>query len=279
MDSYHDDTKTISKTMLNVFCDSPVEFNLMFNQKTMAKKSPTKQMEIGTVLHEVLLEKKKITDVVEEYPQSCFKSNGAINPKPAGEFRKSVYPRIAVKTATLNQIIECADSIAGSALNDAIQQCSEFEKRHDATIEDVACRCKPDMLVELEDFALIYDLKFCDPKPSAFNRSARMFRYWLQDAHYSAVVGAEIGKPVHFRFFAVEPVFPYRIQCYWYTERQREIAGEFHRKKLQELRECKDSNTWEDAWPNVLTLNAWDVESESEEPELEGFEDEHCTTA
>lgn len=278
-DEYHADTATISKTMLNEYCKSPVNFNLMFNKGTMERKRPTKVMQIGTIMHAVLLEKKSVAEVCEAYSTDCFKSNGDLNPKPAAAFRESIGGKIAVKSKDLLEIYDCYEAIATSPLYDAIRQSTECEKRHDAVVAGVPCRCKPDILCDMGEYVMIYDLKFCDPSPGAFMRSANNtklgFRYWLQDAHYSAVVREELGKPVMFRFFAVEPMFPFRVQCYWYGPRQREIARDFHSRKLGELKHSMETDTWVDDWPNELPLEPWDIgSSHEEEPELEGFDDE-----
>ncbi len=273
-EEYHADTSTISKTMLNEYCTSPVQFNLMFNNDTLARKSPTKPMQLGTIMHSVLLEKKSVSEVCEVYTSDCFKSNGAINPNPSAAFRESIGRKIAVKSKELIGIYDCYEAVVKSPLYAAIKQAKECEKRHDAIVAEIPCRCKPDILCDMGEHILIYDLKFCDPSPSAFIRSAKRFRYWLQDAHYSSVVAAETGKPVMFRFFAVEPVFPFRVQCYWYGPRQREIARDFHIRKLRELKYSMDTDTWVDDWPNELPLSPWDIgDTHEEEPELEGFDD------
>lgn len=274
-EEYHADTETISKTMLNEFCNSPVTFNLTFNTGEMPRKSPTKPMQIGTILHSVLLEKQAIADLTEVYPADCFKTNGHINPKPAAKFIESIGDKIAVKHKELMAIYDCYGAIVESPLYEAIEQAAECEKRHDATVEDVRCRCKPDILCDMGEHILIYDLKFCDPSPDAFKRSAKRFRYWLQDAHYSAVVAAELDKPVMFRFFAVEPTYPFRIQCYWYEPREREIARDYHGRKLRELRVAIETDTWVDDWPSALPLSPWDIgDTHEEDVELEGFDDE-----
>lgn len=137
-DEYHADTATISKTMLNEYCKSPVNFNLMFNKGTMERKRPTKVMQVGTIMHAVLLEKKSVSEVCEAYSTDCFKSNGDLNPKPAEAFRESIGGKIAVKSKGLLEIYDCYEAIAASPLYDAIQQSTECEKRHDAVVELVS---------------------------------------------------------------------------------------------------------------------------------------------
>ena len=274
VDDYHADTSTVSKTMLNEYCTSPVQFDLMFNKKTLSRKKPTKEMNVGTILHSVLLEHKDIDEVVAVYTPDCFKKNGDLNPKSVSIFRESIGDKIAVKSSVLDDVLDCYKSIAKAELYDAIEAASEFETRHDADIVGVNCRCKPDIMCDMGEHNLIYDLKFCDPAPIAFCRSAKRFRYWLQDAHYSKVVSVQTGKPVQFRFFAVEPVFPFRVQCYWYGQREREISADYHIRKLRELRVSYDTDTWLDNWPNEMSLSPWDMGDTFEEQPLEGFDDE-----
>ena len=83
---------------------------------------------------------------------------------------------------------------------------------------------------------------------------------------------------MQFRFFAVEPKFPFRVQCYWYEPDQRKTAMDYHRKKLNQLRICIDENIWEDAWPSSLSLNHWDVGEAGPEP-LVGFDDDEVEEA
>ncbi|NCX56405.1 MAG: hypothetical protein EBW87_04310, partial [Burkholderiaceae bacterium] len=53
-DDYHSDTSAISKSMLSVFMDSPVEYYHQFITGLMPRKAPTKRMKIGTICHAIL---------------------------------------------------------------------------------------------------------------------------------------------------------------------------------------------------------------------------------
>lgn len=265
-DSYHSDYGSVSKTMLNLFCDSPKLYEETYLKRTLPTKEPTSPMIVGTVLHGVLLEGKKPNELYQVYPDDCLKSNGAINPKPATEFRKSIFPAVAIKEKEAQGIQDAIEAVEASPIADAVAQSTELEKAHYADLYGLPCRCKPDIACDMGDHWLVWDLKFCDPSPAHFFRSAKSFRYFLQDAHYSAVLTAETGKPVVFRFFAFEPVYPFRLQAYWYEPRQREIAQDFHRTKIADLRKCMATGDWSDKWSNAIPLNEWHLDPNGEAP-------------
>lgn len=271
--SYHDDSSVVSKTMLNLFCDSPLEFYLTYRTGELKRKVASRQMIFGTLMHAILLEQKQLDDLVEVYPKSCYKSNNTLNSKPAREFEQSIAPKVAVKPDVIEQVIAALDALKDTLVSQAVQEATEFERTYRATLFDVPCKCRPDMLVQYEDLVVMYDLKFCDPSPDGFMRSAKRFRYWLQDAHYSAVVGKSLNKPTRFRFLAIEPVFPFRVKLYTYDETSRDNAAAYHRKKLKEFAECERTGDWRDQWNGMLTLSPWEVD-DSSVPELEGFDDE-----
>ncbi len=81
------------------------------------------------------------------------------------------------------------------------------------------------------------------------------------------------GKPTVFKFIAVETLFPFRVQVYTYDPRSREIARDYHRKKIEQLLECEKTGDWSDRWNGDLLLNPWDVEGCGAEDSLD-WEDE-----
>lgn len=264
-DGYHSDFSAVSKTMLNVFCDSPVEYDLTYNQKRMPVFTPTKYMVLGTVAHGVILEGHAFDDVVAIYDELCFKANGHLNATEAAEFRELHANKVCLKPAEAETLASICAAIAESDLAGVVAAASSTEKRHDAELHGVRCRCKTDVVCDLDDRVVAYDLKFCERvDPHSFARQAKRLRYWLQDAHYSAILHQVYGKPVSFRFFAVETKFPYRVQPYWYGVRSREIAADTHKRKLAELLECMETGVWKDRWDSEMLLNPWDVDEEDQ---------------
>lgn len=261
MSEYHSDTTHLTKTALTVFCDSPREYYLQFVTQEMERKRTTKAMATGTALHAMLLENKKLEEVVGIYPDSCLRSDGGLNWKPAGQYRLENPGKVAFCKAEDAESIQIVyDNVKDSVISQAIQEAEHFEKEFRETVYGTKCKCKPDIAGDIGEYWMVYDLKFMDRvDPESFKRSARAFKYWLQDAHYSAVLRELTGKPVVFKFLAVEVQFPFRVQAYWYGARQREIARDYHKTKIIDLQACIRSGDWGDNWPNELPLNEWDV--------------------
>lgn len=216
-------------------------------------------MMLGSVCHAVLLEQRKLTDCFLVYPENCLKSDGSINGKPAKQFRsdnpdavgfgkvweRSEIERVlqAVNDHELGSLIECADEREQEILG-------EYNGRK--------IKCKPDFYSP----GIIYDLKFMeDVSLPQIKRSFRNFSYWLQDAHYSAVVGGNPG----FRFWLVETKYPYRIKTVVYDDRSREIANDQWRRSMDCFIQAEKDGEWVEDSNITLTLNPWDMPDEEEQ--------------
>ncbi len=277
---YHADYGSVSRTMLSVFKESRSQYRLMYVDKTMSPRMPSKVMVEGLIGHACLLEDKQVYDVAIYYPTTCLKSDGSINSKPAETFRQDHPGFYYLKRDDYTRMEQMVEVLRKSDLAKAIRECRDAggsaESRIDANLFGVACKCKPDLHgFVARDTIACYDLKFgADIRPESFARSARRFSYWLQDAHYSAVLmGHYAASRVQFRYAAIETQPPYRTHWYWYDERSREIGEEAHAALVKNLAACYDSGDFSDKWDSVLTLSQWEVNSE-EDAELEGFDDE-----
>lgn len=243
---YHDDTSELTKTALNVFVDSPYEYYLQFETRQMKQREQTKPMITGIVQHAMFLEQKKLDDLVAVYTSECFKKDKkSLNPKPAEAFRLANAGKFCMKERERDNIAETYDRLKDSAIAHAIAECSEFEKTKRATVYGVPCKCKPDIAGDIGESWVVYDLKFTD-SIAGFVKTSRSFRYWLQDAHYSAVIQELTGKPVVFKFIAAETVFPYRVRIYEYDGIKREMAARFHKSKVLDFAACRRSKVWPD---------------------------------
>ena len=275
MSDYHKDTAALTKTALTVFCDSPREYYLQFVTQDMERKATTAAMSKGTVLHAMLLENKPLNEIVGVYPESCLRSDGGLNWKPAAQYRQDNPDKLGYfKQDAAEDIQIVYDAIKDTCIATAIEESSHLEEVFEATVHGRLCKCKPDIAGDVGEYWCVYDLKFMDRiYPKAFWRSSKNFRYYLQDSHYSGVITTLYQKPVVFRFIACELLYPYRVQMYQYDPRSREIARDYHRKKVNELIECERTGDWSDKWNGDLTLNPWDVEGCGEGDGLE-WEDE-----
>lgn len=266
MSEYHEDTTHLTKTALSVFCDSPQEYYLQFVAKAMPRKQPSKVMLVGTVLHSVLLENIAIEAAIAIYDESCLQSNGSLNWRTAAKFRDANPGKVCMKEADAEAIYDVYKAIQDTLIYEAIAQGQHFEKTFSADVHGMPCKCKPDIACDMGDYILLYDLKFMEQiNPLAFQRSAKNFRYYLQDAHYSGVMRELSGKPVQFRFIAIETKLPYRVQPYWYIGQSREMARDFHKSKLIDLQACQRSGVWSDNWANEIVLHPWEIGGEVDE--------------
>jgi hypothetical protein len=213
----------------------------------MVPKAATSEMDIGTICHAMICQDKSLDDVAIEYPESCYTKAKirTLRSEKAREFREENKNKIVVKNC--KAIRNCVEAILTNPLILEVRKSAVKEQRFDAGVADVPCRAKPDIVLDRE----IVDLKFCEQiDPISFSRSAKNLRYWLQDAHYSAVVGTE-----SFRFLAVEVSPPYRVQEYWYSENSRAAARRFHLSKLADLFRAYRNNDWADRWNPEMS--AW----------------------
>jgi hypothetical protein len=248
---YHDDFSFVSKSMISVFVDSPMEYESCFVKRTSAKKF-SNATHFGSIMHEVLLEGRDISDVARPYPRGCLKSNGAINPKASKEFEEECkrYSAYAIKGRDLDKIHACASAVRESILGMLIE--STTEREVPVLWQDdrgIRFKCKPDFLAELDDRVIIYDLKFSSQsRPDDFWRIARRFKYWLQDAHYRIGVEQARGKPASFVFFVIEDSAPFRIGRYEYAESSIPSMRDEWMAVTDKLVECYNNGVWNDEW-------------------------------
>lgn len=279
MSTYHNDYDRVSKTMLAHFHASPCEYQRYYVSK-VARPPQLKAATIGSICHAVLLEGKPLNSVARVYPADCLKSNGAINPKPAREWLATLEPgEYAVKQDVWDQ---CASLLTDIGNHQVMKLIDMADAREKAVywvdpLTSLDCRCRPDFYCATDEGIVCYDLKFTTQiKPHEFWRTARMFRYWMQDAHYSRGLSvANGGCPVRFVFWAIEDTAPYRIARYEYTQDSRENAAQETAATLQQLAKCYEADEWLDDWTtgtNDLLFSC--SESSAMELDWSGLEDE-----
>lgn len=275
MTDYHSDTEYLSKTGLTVFIDSPYEYYMQYISCEMPRRKPTAAMVVGSVAHSVLLEQTTLDEIAVAYDESCFNKDGGLNGKRAEAFRDAHSGKHILRPSELDGCRRIIDAVKNSPIVKTIASCEAKEAEYRATIHGVKCKCKVDML-HVGDVVSAYDLKFMDNiSPSAFYRSAKAFKYWLQDVHYGAILRAIYRKPVEFQFIAIETKKPYRNQTYMYSPAQLEQAKDFHQLKLGGFAVCQSSGNWSDNWSCQIPLAPWEVgySGEGELVEYDGDEE------
>lgn len=281
---YHAMFDRVSTTQLKQFDACPVSYRAMYVDKTRNPPdlSSKRVVKIGDLVHQVLLERKDPDEIATLYPADCFKSNGAINPKPAREFESLMAEegKVVLKDGDLSRVTNVCNSVRKHPLGLLLTNT-------DLTFEQpifwtdlgtgIDCKARPDFMYEDEEMVLCYDLKVTEAvHPKKWSRVARNLRYWVQAAHYSSGLAHITNKPVRFVFWAVESVWPYRVGQFEFDTISMERANEGYVRILERLKNCMESGIWTEQWEresNYLTVEPWDLDTEDED-ELEGFEDE-----
>lgn len=262
LDEYHDDTSHITKTMLQKFSESPVEYHETYNLGTMEKKKPSKQMKMGIICHAMLLEQRRLDEACIAYPQSCYTDGGRLRTKDAEAFEASVAPLVAVRSEMIPVIERVIASAKQSQFGKLLAYHGEnakFETRVVAELWGLPCKCKPDLHIVLDDQIIVPDLKFGAFKPDDWRRSASRFGYALQQAHYTAILQQHYGRPVSWSFWAGETKPPYRFGPKDYDSRSIEMAADYHRRLVVALKRAYDTWVWEDDFEQTLTIAPWDL--------------------
>lgn len=256
-------------------------FNEMFRRKSIppADYSAKVQVVVGDACHQILLEGKEPDDVVAYYPEWCKKSNGTLNPKPAGEFREDMAAKgkSVVRDDDYQRIIKICNAFQRDPISKLIGQedvvCEKpiFWSDLQTGIE---CKCKPDFMRITNDSVECFDLKISEnPDPKVWSRIARKMKYYLQVAHYCNGIAYVYQRPVTFTFVVVESKEPHRITKFQFDDISMERANESYVKLLSELARRIEKDDWSAGWEgkqNYLTIEPWDLDLPEE---LEGFDE------
>lgn len=266
VDNYHTDHTALTRTALSVFKANPADYDLVYNQGLPPRKKPTQRMDKGAAVHSIVLDRKPIEDCIAIYDEGCLKSDGSINHKPASMFREINPGKVCMKEEAAVEIISVCRAVQASPIGELLQDdANDFEKTVTATIEDVESKMRGDIVRRLAARVLCFDLKIVeDNDDGLFHQNARRLCYWLQDAHYTAVLEAAYGLPVEFAFFQVELAFPHRIRLYTYDIPSRESARDKHRDLLRRFSGCRAANEWPDKFNSTLVIEPWEMDANEE---------------
>jgi exodeoxyribonuclease VIII len=254
---YHSDFDRISKSMLSDFISDRELFRLRYIDRKLPGKESSPAMDAGTAVHAVLLEGGELEDHVRLVPDDCLQSNGAINGKRLAELKSQTPGIVYVKAAEFGRISAIIESVRKVVPEMGIASAAAKEQAvyWNDTASGLDCRCKPDWYCEQSgDQIICHDLKVtATVNPWDWGRVADRFRYWLQDAHYSAGLEKATGQRVtQFVFWVVEDQYPYRVLRRAYSDSDRKAARQWHANRLCELAACYQTGDWSNQWPEEI---------------------------
>lgn len=276
MYDYHRDFTRVSKSMLDVYLTSPQEYYLHFVSQELDPPAPKKAMLIGDAVHKILLDRLSAKEILAIYTDDCFKHDKAgrqvaLNPNTAEQFRQQHSTRICLKQEDAATVLACVEAVRNHPLGELLlfPEARFEEVQHwNCPHSGLDCRMRGDMVIATEDGVYCYDLKTTAlPAPNDFQRVAKRFRYWLQEQHYSSGLRTIFGRPVKFKFWAIETKFPFRIAPYEFDAHSSdECLGQYADAMIR-LAVAYEKQEWQDPWTtslNYLAVNTWDFET----PEL-----------
>lgn len=125
------------------------------------------------------------------------------------------------------------------------------------------CKCRPDILTEINDTVIIADLKTCEnAQTEVFMRDAIKYGYDLQSAMYCEGVEKNIGKKCCFVFIAIEKKEPYAVNILQADKYMMLRGKDLFREYLGIYHYCKENDNWYgyngiNGDINNLSLPAW----------------------
>ena len=223
IDTYHIDTTRISKSGLDLINLSPALYKHVVLDGN--RRQPTKDMEMGSHLHELIFEPRK-------YYQR--------------EMRPFHDTIVGMRDSIMSHPIAAKLLAAGV---------SEVVNLWTDEVTGVECKMRTDWLPTYHN--VIVDLKKCaDASPRGFRSSCRRFRYDAQSAFYLDGAAATNPKDA-FIFIAVEDKFPFRCEVYSAPDEMIIEGRAKYRDDLELLAQCRATGVYPSYKSRLITPIEW----------------------
>lgn len=226
-------------------------------------KDPTKSMDIGTVIHKMVLGKGTSfrpldfrdwrTDKAKEARQEA-RDEGVV-PILAEDHKEATFAAIAIMRALIKR---------GIKLDGSSEQAMEWHEQ--TPTGPLLCRGMLDHLTS--DMRTIFDLKVTeDASPRSIERTAENFGHAIQHAAYMsgiAKVNKAIAGRVTMRFIFVEPNRPYAVNIVEPDGVFRELGERRWERACNAWARCVKDNEWPGYGEGVeqITAPAWALSQE-----------------
>lgn len=262
----------LSRSKLVDFVESPALYHDVHIARTRPPDEPSRQMELGTLLHMAVLEptewktyRERLDERLVDKPE--FSGKGARTRER--EWRAEL-PADAIVVTAKQRSDRLGDVLLVEEMASAILQprtpaarvargiLDRSEREVTYTWRDMDpelragpmdCRARLDLLSITQSHAHIHDVKTCaDPSPEAFARSVANFNYHWQPPFYSAPVLEATGLVPRFGFIAVRNAPPFEVVVYKVRPEDIAAADAQVRRATRRLSECIATNIWTAPW-------------------------------
>lgn len=287
-EQYHADKTAIGSSSLALLLSSPKAF---YEGHFLGKqKPPTRDMELGTIIHKALLEGPEFEAqyvVMPVFEGRDLKGNLTTNAncKEVKEKRQAWLEanagRIIVTESDLEMIRGMVASVKAHPQGEHVFAHGSTERsgyyRDPKT--GIKCKIRPDF--HGHDFFLVTDFKSVRSSEQklfgaqAFREGRLDLRLWM----YAYGIGQieNMAPPENLFFMVCEKTWPYESAVYFMTEEQRNQAQFDYNRAMKILADCIESDQWpqrqkkmEPLWTPKFFIDA-DVEMHEKELEDAGF--------
>ncbi|MCP4266554.1 MAG: hypothetical protein GY777_13435 [Candidatus Brocadiaceae bacterium] len=232
----------LNASSLKQFAKSPAHYKASL----IAPEKKSTAFDIGTLVHQLVLEKTKGWAIVEG-------NRNSKSVKEMVETAKSL-GKIAIKPGEDEAILKMADSVASNYYGQYLGRdadCSELAGFVEDPETGLLLKAKFDYAPKSGN--ILFDLKTAqDASPAKFKWSAKDFGYDIQAVHYMHVAKLCGLDYEQFIFVVVEKTAPYLTASYILEDETRERAEHKYKMLLQSFKACEDANDFSHGYDDEL---------------------------
>jgi hypothetical protein len=255
---YHARPELSRSNIATFVVDGPRTFEAMHVTKTLPPPDETKDMVIGSLTHQQVLEPHLETGVVV-IPREALNADGHRKGPAWTAFEKANHGKSLLKQSEYDEAMGCVFALRRKMSGlieskNAIRE-QEIYWTHEAT--GLSLRAKLDLLVMDDGEWWLPDLK-TSGDIVRFGREVEKRALWLQAAHYRAAVRAQYNREAHFWFCVVEKGGTNRVWHYELDEEALSLADQRWESALQDISSRLKSGDWSE-WQEHGTNGAGTV--------------------
>jgi hypothetical protein len=230
----------ISRSAISEFMNSPLHYWDRYVNADKPKFKKSKSFEVGTAVHNYLLENEKFNDTYIILPKFSGKGMKARE----AEFKTEHKGKVFLSQKNFDDVMAIADSIkkhltASELINDAIYEKSIYWIDEGTGL---LCKARPDIWHS----TFIADIKTTEcAKDNRFQYSIGDYAYHIQAAMIlDGVKKIALEEHMNFFFIAAETKRPYPVASYPLNLESILKGQEEYKNALHKMKECFDKNTW-----------------------------------
>lgn len=252
-EDYHADS-AISSSVLKYALKCPAMYKAHIDGKLPHKSTPA--MDLGTVLHALVLEPETIDDVAVVAP--IFQGKGSVAAR--AEFKTENAGKITLSEDDWAKCSAMAASVVADPEVAAIlaESQNELSGWYDDQDTCLRCRYRPDIRTDW----MIGDLKSCqDASPAGFSRAIENFGYAISAAHYltgdEQLMGSDHSQ---FAFICVESAPPYLTATYILDQEDLAYGASQRARALATIKNCTETGLWpgyNNGQPSYIGVPYW----------------------